>query len=147
MQRIFLSFFSFFPQFFLFFGLFPWVCFSLILPILLYSRWSNYNLVLNKKYNQVCKSTQICTTTYIFVYCTALWICHFDDLNSVHCTVYSVHNITLYVNYDVESSARCVCAHLWFTIYWQVYTCLYENRGEWSYFFWKLKFFFVIPLF
>lgn len=61
--------------------------------ILLYSRWSNYNLVLNQIQPGV-KSTKKCTNTYVFVYCTALRICHFDNLNycmyTVHCTEYTV---------------------------------------------------------
>ena len=61
--------------------------------ILLYSRWSNYSLVLNQIRPGV-KSTKKCTNTYVYVYCTALRICHFDNLNycmyTVRCTVYII---------------------------------------------------------
>ena len=61
--------------------------------ILLYSRWSNYSLVLNQIQPGV-KSTKKCTNTYVYVYCTALRICHFDNLNycmyTVRCTVYII---------------------------------------------------------
>ena len=92
MQRIFLSFFSFFPQFFLFFGLFPWVCFSLILPILLYSRWSNYNLVLNKN---TTRCVNLLKYVRLLIFSCTVLLCGYVTLMiwtlyTVQCTVYTI---------------------------------------------------------
>ena len=92
MQRIFLCFFPFFPKFFLFLGLFPWVYFSLILPILLYSRWSNYNLVLNKN---TTRCVNLLKYVRLLIFSCTVLLCRYVTLMiwtlyTVQCTVYTI---------------------------------------------------------